>query len=628
MNNQPKRDGANRQAGGFGPGRRGPGGPHGAMMTREKPKNMKKTVVKLIKYIGSSKYLVVGLLFVMIFTTLLNLAGPVLQQKAIDALSVDFGSGKVGVDFGTLGTVLVLMALTYGMSSLLTYLQNIYAAKLSQSTVYVMRKDLFKKISYLPIKFTDTHQHGDLMSRMTNDVENISQTISQSIGSLFSGVITIVGTLFIMLWYSPLLTLVSMVTIPLTIFVSMYMSKFMRKYFKAQQEILGELNGEVEEMVSGYKTVIAFGREKTAVRDFTDISTRMRRVGIKANIFGGVMGPLMNVIGNIGYLCVAAAGGYLAIKTYGTPGAISIGIIQAFIQLSKQFTRPINEIANQYASIQTAVAGAERVFEIMDSPSEIDEGTYDITENGVVGALEFNNLEFSYVEGELVLRDFNLKVKPGQKIAIVGKTGAGKTTVANLLTRFYEIDGGEILLDGRNITEITKKSLRRNIAIVLQDTVLFSDTIENNILYGNESASHEDVVKAAATANADAFVERLPDGYSTELAESGSNLSQGQRQLLAIARAVLADPKILILDEATSSVDTRTEMHIQEAMIELMKGRTSLIIAHRLSTIKDADMIIVVADGKVAESGSHDELLAKKGFYYDLYKTQYAGFAT
>ena len=610
------------------PGGRGPGGPHGAMMTREKPKNMKRTVLKLIKYIGSSKYLVMGLLFVMIFTTLLNLLGPVLQQKAIDSLSVDFGTGKVGVDFETLGYVLLLMVITYAVSSLLTYLQNVYAAKLSMSTVYTMRKDLFKKISYLPIKFTDTHRHGDLMSRMTNDVENISQTVSQSIGSLFSGVITVIGTLFIMLWYSPLLTLVSMITIPLTVVVSAVMSKFMRKYFKRQQAILGELNGKVEEMVTGYKTVIAFGREKTAVDDFADTSTRLCKVGIMANICGGVMGPLMNIIGNIGYLCVAAAGGYLAVKTYGTPGAISVGVIQAFIQLSKQFTRPINEIANQYAAIQTAVAGAERVFEIMDSPNEIDEGAYDITEKGVVGALEFNDLRFSYVEGEPVLKDFDLEVKPGQKIAIVGKTGAGKTTVANLLTRFYEIDGGEILLDGRNITEITKKSLRQNIAIVLQDTVLFSDTIENNILYGNESASHEDVVRAAATANADTFIERLPDGYNTLLAESGSNLSQGQRQLIAIARAVLANPKILILDEATSSVDTRTEMHIQKAMIELMKGRTSLIIAHRLSTIKDADMIIVVADGRVAESGSHDELLAKKGFYYNLYKTQYAGFAT
>lgn len=610
------------------PGGRGPGGPHGAMMTREKPKNMKRTVLKLIKYIGSSKYLVMGLLFVMIFTTLLNLLGPVLQQKAIDSLSVDFGTGTVGVDFETLGYVLLLMVITYAVSSLLTYLQNVYAAKLSMSTVYTMRKDLFKKISYLPIKFTDTHRHGDLMSRMTNDVENISQTVSQSIGSLFSGVITVIGTLFIMLWYSPLLTLVSMITIPLTVVVSAVMSKFMRKYFKRQQAILGELNGKVEEMVTGYKTVIAFGREKTAVDDFADTSTRLCKVGIMANICGGVMGPLMNIIGNIGYLCVAAAGGYLAVKTYGTPGAISVGVIQAFIQLSKQFTRPINEIANQYAAIQTAVAGAERVFEIMDSPNEIDEGAYDITEKGVVGALEFNDLRFSYVEGEPVLKDFDLEVKPGQKIAIVGKTGAGKTTVANLLTRFYEIDGGEILLDGRNITEITKKSLRQNIAIVLQDTVLFSDTIENNILYGNESASHEDVVRAAATANADTFIERLPDGYNTLLAESGSNLSQGQRQLIAIARAVLANPKILILDEATSSVDTRTEMHIQKAMIELMKGRTSLIIAHRLSTIKDADKIIVVADGRVAESGSHDELLAKKGFYYNLYKTQYAGFAT
>lgn len=606
---------------GRGPGPRGP-------ITVEKPKNMKATLAKLIKYIGKSKYLVTGLLAVMIFTTLLNLAGPVLQQRAIDSMSIEIGEGKFTVDFGTLGFTLALMAAVYLLSSLLSYLQGVYSAKLSQSTVYVMRKDLFRRMEYLPIKFTDTHQHGDMMSRMTNDVENISQTISQSIGSLFSGVITIIGTLFIMLWYSPLLTLVSMITIPLSLAVTMYLSKFMRRFFKAQQEILGELNGEVEEMVTGYKTVIAFGHEKEAVDNFGRISRNLRKVGIKANIFGGVMGPLMNIIGNIGYLAVAVAGGYLAIKTYGTEGAVSIGVIQAFLSLSKQFTRPINEIAQQYSAIQTAIAGAERVFEIMDADSEIDEGTKELCADEIMGALEFNHLKFSYVEGEPVLRDFNLKVKPGQRIAIVGKTGAGKTTVANLLTRFYEIDGGEILLDGENIVDITKKSLRRNIAVVLQDTVLFSDTIENNIRCGNGNAGFDDVKKAAETSNADDFVERLPEGYSTKLTEAGGNLSQGQRQLLSIARAVLADPKILILDEATSSVDTRTEMHIQEAMYHLMKGRTSLIIAHRLSTIKDADMIIVVADGKVAEAGSHEELLAKKGSYYDLYQTQYAGFAT
>lgn len=606
---------------------RGRGGPHG-MMNVEKPKDIKRTFIKLVKYIGKSKYLVMGLLAIMLITTLLHLVGPILQQRAIDAMSIEIETGVFTVDFKALAVTLIQMLAVYAFSSLMSYLQGIYSAKLSQSTVYTMRKDLFRKMEYLPIKFIDTHQHGDLMSRMTNDVENISQTISQSIGSLFSGVITVIGTVFIMLWYSPLLTVVSMVTIPLTLLVTTYLSKFMRRFFKAQQKILGELNGEVEEMVTGYKTVIAFGYEDKAVSTFGDISKNLCKVGIKANIFGGVMGPVMNVIGNIGYLAVAIAGGYLAITTYGTEGAISIGVIQAFLSLSKQFTRPINEIAHQYSAIQTAIAGAERVFEVMDSDAEIDNGSVSLDEKGVKGELAFNNIEFSYVEGERVLKGFDLKVKPGQKIAIVGKTGAGKTTVANLLTRFYEIDGGEILLDGENIVNITKKSLRKNIAIVLQDTVLFSDTIENNIRYGNENAGVEEIKKAAETSNADEFIDRLPGGYSTKLTEAGENLSQGQRQLLAIARAVLADPKILILDEATSSVDTRTEMHIQEAMYHLMKGRTSLIIAHRLSTIKDADMIIVVADGKVAESGSHEELLAKKGSYYDLYQTQYAGFAT
>ena len=642
MNNTPRNNNGQRMGpGGHGrPGGR-PGGPHGAILNMEKPRDTIGTLKKLIAYIGRSKYVVLGLLAVMVITTLLSLAGPALQQKAIDAITIYTEQEAaaivaenpgmkplLNVDFVTLRSMLTLMAIVYIFSAVLSYFQGIYAAKLSQSTVRTMRKDLFSKLERLPIKFFDTHRHGDIMSRISNDTENISMTISQSIGSLFSGIITIVGTLVIMLCYSPLMTLVSMITIPLTLLVTMKLSKFMRRFFKQQQILLGELNSEVEESVNGFKTVIAFSRENKSVEEFSDISKKLSRAGIKANILGGVMGPLMNVIGNLGYLLVAAIGGYLAIKTAGTEGAITVGIIQAFLLYSKQFTRPINEIANQYAAIQTAIAGAERVFEILEAEPETDKGEFEISESNITGNLDFNNIVFSYVEGEPVLKDFDLKVSPGQKIAIVGKTGAGKTTVANLLTRFYELDSGEILLDGRNITDITKQSLRKNIAIVLQDTVLFSDTIRNNIKYGNENATDEEIYEAAKNANIASFIEHLPDGYDTVLSEGGGNLSQGQRQLLSIARAFIADPRILILDEATSSVDTRTEVHIQNAFAKLLKGRTSLIIAHRLSTIKDADIIIVVDDGRVAECGNHEQLIEKKGAYFSLYNSQYAGFAT
>ena len=424
-----------------------------------------------------------------------------------------------------------------------------------------------------------------------------------------------------MLWYSPIMTLISMITVPLTLLVGGKLGGKMRKLFASQQAILGKLNGQVEEMVTGHKTVTAFGHEKQAIREFTEVSGEMRKTSIRAQVFGGVMGPLMNFLGNLGFLLIAGFGGYFALQ-----GMISVGIIQAFIIYARQFTRPINEIANQYAQIQTAIAGAERVFGVMDEPSEVNLGT--LYPDNIRGEIELKNVVFSYVPGEPVLKGLNLTVKPGQKIAIVGATGAGKTTIVNLLTRFYDIDSGEILLDGMNIQDIERNTLRKNIAIVLQDTVLFSDTIAYNIRYGKLDASEEAVHAAAKAANADGFISRLPEGYQTELSESGGNLSGGERQLIAIARAVLADPKILILDEATSSVDTRTEMHIQEAMIALMKNRTSLIIAHRLSTIRDADVIAVIENGVVAEAGNHEELLKKQGAYYRLYQKQYAGIAT
>lgn len=600
----------------MGPGGRKPGGPHGARLTMEKPKDAKNTLKKLIGYIGRNRYLFFALIGVMLIITLLNLAAPSIQQIAIDCITLT--KKKTSVDFGALGKTLIGLGAVYLLSSVFTYMQGIFSAKLSQYTVKTMRKDLFSSLVRLPIKYLDTHSHGDIMSRMTNDVENISTTISQSIGSLISGVLTIVGTVVIMLLYSPLLTLISLSTVFLTIFVSGVLTKYMKKYFIKQQVLLGEINGEVEEMVVGYRTVVSYGKEQDAVDKFEKMSNNLKKCGIKAQIFGGVMGPCMNLISNFGFILIAAFGGWFAIK-----GFITVGTIQAFILYSKQFSRPINEIANQFANIQTAIAGAERIFEVMDADKETDEGKADFEVENVKG-----DIDFSYVPEKQVLKDLDLEVKAGQKIAIVGATGSGKTTIVNLLTRFYPVDSGEITIDGQSIYDIPKDKLRRSIAIVLQDTVLFKDTIEENIRYGRENATLDEIKAAAKFANADEFIERLPEGYDTVLAEGGSNLSQGQRQLLSIARAVLADPKILILDEATSSVDTRTEMHIQSAMVALMKNRTSLIIAHRLSTIRDADKIVIIDGGRVAEQGSHEELITAKGCYYRLYQTQFSGVKT
>lgn len=601
-----------------GPG--GPGGPPGrhSRINGEKPKNGKKTLAKLLRYIGRSKYIFFALMAVMLIITGLNLAAPSIQQRAIDFITIT--EKRLNVDLGGLGRSLVLLGVVYVASSVFTYLQGILSAKLSQYTVKTMRRDLFDNLVHLPIKYFDTHRHGDLMSRMTNDVENISTTISQSIGSLISGVLTVLGSFAIMMVYSPLLTLISLSTIFLTIIVSSVMTKFMRKYFMQQQILLGRINSHVEEMVTGYRTVVAYSKEQDAIDEFSSMNDELRRCGIRAQICGGVMGPLMNCISNFGFVLIAAFGGWFTMR-----GMITVGTIQAFILYSKQFSRPINEIANQYANIQTAIAGAERIFEVMEAEHETDNGTSYFTAKNVKGDICFKDVVFGYEEGKTVLKGLDLDVKRGQKIAIVGATGSGKTTVVNLLTRFYDIDSGSITVDGVPITDIRMAELRRSIAIVLQDTVLFSGTIEDNIRYGKENASPEEVKAAAAHANADEFIERLPEGYAAQLSEGGSNLSQGQRQLLAIARAVLADPPILILDEATSSVDTRTEMHIQSAMVALMKNRTSLIIAHRLSTIRDADKIVVIDGGRVAEMGSHDELIALGGCYYKLYQTQFAG---
>ena len=612
-------------------GRRG-GGPRG-MMPVEKPKNLKQTVKKLVKYISYNKKMFFALFAIMLVVTISNLVQPILQSEFINLLT-SIQIGKIGESildtvqekevFAQALSLLVIMSCIYFGNALLTFFQTRLSAKLSQSTVLKMRNDLFGKFVKLPIKFLDTHSHGDLMSRMTNDVENISNTISQSLASLISGVLTIVGTLVIMIYYSWLLTLVCLLSVVMTLSLTKLLTKKMRKYYTKQAALLGKLNGHVEEMVTGYKTVVAYSKEEDVQEEFDNISHDLTHVSIMGQIWSGSMGPIMNFVSNIGYVLIAFVGAYVAIKhPFGLP--MEIGTIALFLTCSKQFTRPINEIANLYGQILTAMTGAERVFEIMDAENEIDEGNIIIDDEKFQGNIEFKNVDFSYVEGQKVLKDFTLSVKKGQKIALVGATGSGKTTVVNLLMRFYDADSGQILIDGIDVKDIKKDELRDTIAIVLQDTVLFKDTIAANIKYGKLDADFEEMKAASILSNVNYFVKKMPERYETMLTEGGSNISQGQRQLLAIARAVLADPKILILDEATSSVDTRTEKNIQEAMVNLMKNRTSLIIAHRLSTIQDSDVIVVMDQGRIIEQGNHEELLAKQGKYYELYMTQFAG---
>ena len=590
--------------------RRGPGGPRGMAQAVEKPADAKKTLSRLMVYFGKAKKLLFSLILAVILVTLVALLTPSLQGQAIDYIKEH--------EWNKLYTCAFILFLAYLANIVFSLAQSLLAARLSQSIVKQMRHDLFKKIDYLSIKYLDTHSNGDIMSRMTNDVENVSNTVSQSLGSLVSGVLTIIGTIAIMFAYCWQLTLITLVTVIITVFVTKNMSKVMRRVYRRRSQILGQLNGHSEEMITGYKSIVAYNKQEDVIEEFRRTSDELTRVSIKAEILGGSMGPIMNCISNISFVIVAAFGGYFAYT-----GLITIGTISAFIIYAKQFSRPINEIAQLYGTIQTAIAGAERVFALIDQPDEDDSGYLDM--DHIKGEIIFKNVDFSYIPGKQVLYDFNLDVKPGQKIALVGATGSGKTTVVNLLMRFYQTDAGEILIDGMNIYDIKKDELRKNIAIVLQDTVLFSDTIENNIKYSNPDATDEEMYHAAEMSHLNRYIERQPKKYQTFLKQAGAGLSHGQRQLMAIARAVLANPKILILDEATSSVDTRTEQHIQDAMVKLMKNRTSLIIAHRLSTIRDADKIVVMDEGRVVEIGNHEELLEKKGRYYTLYMTQFAG---
>ena len=579
-------------------------------MTVEKPQDGKKTLKRLLGYFVAEKKMLVMLMLAVVVVVVCSVYAPRLQSNAIDAITQG--------EWKSLTPILITMVIVYIIHSLCTFLQSKLSAILSQNIVARMRKDLFSCIVNLPIKYLDMNSHGDIMSRMTNDVENISTTVSQSMSSLFSGILTIIGTVVMMVALCPQLAVLSCVTVILTIAATKFLSKAMRVFFRKRQVLLGQLNGNVEEMVTGYKTVVAYNRQQAVVSDFDGVSDELTKVGIIAEILGGSMGPVMNVINNISFVIIAAFGGYFAINHI-----ISIGVISAFIVYAKQFGRPIDELAQIYGQIQTAIAGAERVFAVMDEPLEDKNG--DKTMDNLKGVIKFENVNFSYTDDKQVLYDFNLEVKAGHKVALVGSTGSGKTTVVNLLMRFYDVDSGRILIDDVNIKDIDCDNLRKNTAIVLQDTVLFADSVKNNLKYSNSEATDEQMYEAARMSNCDNMIRKLPDKYDTKLMSEGENISQGQRQLLSIARAFLAQPKILILDEATSSVDTRTEKHIQDAMVKLMKNRTSLIIAHRLSTIQDADLIVVMDEGRIVETGNHSELLEKKGRYYQLYMTQFAG---
>ena len=594
----------------MGPGPGGPGG-RGAMPVRAK--DAKGTMKRLLKYVSEQLPRVILISVLCAITALISILTNRIAGVAIDDyIAVGDMAGLAKLCLGLLAIYLV--------NIVCSYLQNTNMIVVAQKTSFKLRKDLFAALSRLPLKYFDSHSSGDIMSRLTNDVDNISNTLSQSVTQLFSGIINIIGTLAAMLLLSPILTLISLIAIPAMLLITRAIAKISRRFYREQQKNLGELNGYIEEMVSGQKVIKLFSREEANKADFAGINNRLRISGTKAEVIAGVMGPFMNMINNITYLIVAVAGGYLVINS--VTGAITVGVVFSFLLYMKNFARPISEIANLFNTIQSALAGAERVFQVMDEQPEQDApGAMDVTD--IEGNIEIQDVTFSYIPGKPVLKHATITAKKGEQVAIVGPTGAGKTTIISLLTRFYDKDSGQILIDGKPIESITRNSLRRTVGMVLQDTYLFSESVRENIRYGRLDATDEEVERAARMANAHSFIIHLPQGYDTVLADNAGNLSPGQRQLIAIARAILADPCLLILDEATSSIDTRTELKIQDAMLKLMEGRTSFIIAHRLSTIRNADNILVINAGEVVEQGTHDELLAKNGFYANLYNIQF-----
>nr|WP_246484017.1 ABC transporter ATP-binding protein [Heyndrickxia vini] len=577
-----------------------------------KPKNFKGTVKRLWHYFGNERKMLSIIFLFILIDSLITLSAPYLIGKSIDAMTI---GGKV--DFNLLEVLIFVLLIAYIADALLTFLQSWLMAGVSQRIVKRLRSSLFKKLQKLPVSFFDTRTHGELMSRLSNDIDNVSNTISQSTTQLMSGGIILFGSLIMMFILSPILTLATLITVPLVFLLTRTIAKKTRVLFKNQQIQLGKLNGHIEETISGIQVVKAFNHEDKAIEEFEEVNTKLKQVGLKAQIWSGFLMPLMNVISNLGFAVVAIVGGLLVVKSL-----ITIGVIASFLTYSRQFGRPLNDLANIFNILQSGVAGAERVFEILDENEEApdQDGAIELTQPR--GNVIFENVSFGYRRDVPIIKNISFEAEIGSSTALVGPTGAGKTTIINLLTRFYDVTEGRIYLDGRDIKEYTRDSLRKCFGIVLQDTYLFSGSIKENIKYGKPDATDEEVKAAARMANADLFIKKLPNQYDTMLSENGGNLSQGQRQLLAIARVMLAKPSLLILDEATSSIDTRTELHIQDALLKVMDGRTSFIIAHRLNTIREADTIMVIDHGKIVEKGSHDELIGKQGVYYHMFFNQ------
>ena len=591
--------------------RPGAGPPQLHRKKAEKIKDIKGTIKRLLGYLIEKKFNIFIVFILCFVTTLISILGTRLNGYTIDKF-IETGDMK-GLAF-----ICIILVLMYLVNIFSTYYQNIVMVKISQRVSAKIRKELFTALQKLPLKYFDNNSSGDLMSRLTNDVDNINTTLSQSVTQLFSGIINVVGMLIAMLLLSPILTLIGMITVPLTFIATKTLVKKTQSFFVKQQRELGNLNGYIEEMVSGQKVVLLFSEEEKVKEEFSEINERLTKSAIIAQGVSSFMGPINNFINNISYLIISVVGGYLILKG----SEITVGIVFSFLLYMRNFTRPINEIMNLFNTIQGALAGAERVFEVIDEEKEKDKDNA-VNIDNIEGHVELRGVTFSYSNGKEILKNVSLEAKKGEVIAIVGPTGAGKTTIVNLLTKFYDIDSGEILIDGKNIDEITRESLRKTVAMVLQDTYLFSETVSENIRYGRLDASDEEVIEAAKMADAHHFIKQLPQGYDTVLSDNGGNLSQGQRELLAIARAILSNASILILDEATSSIDTRTEVLIQNAMLKLMEGKTTFVIAHRLSTIRNADKILALKDGEIIESGTHDELLAKEGFYANLYNSQF-----
>ena len=595
------------------------GGRHG--MSTEKAKDFKGTMKKLMGYLTQYK---IGLLLVVIFaigSTIFNIAGPKILGKATTELFhglISKVSGGSGIDFDKIEKILIGLMCLYVCSALFSFIQGYIMTGVSQKLTYRMRKEISEKIDRLPMGYFDKMTHGEILSRITNDVDTLSQSLNQSATQVITSVATIIGVLVMMLSISPLMTVIAILILPLSMELIGMIVKRSQRYFKEQQEYLGYVNGQVEEVYGGHNIVKAFNKEDDVIDEFDRDNDRLYRSAWKSQFLSGMMMPIMQFVGNLGYVAVVILGGYLAIKK-----TIEVGDIQSFIQYVRNFTQPIQQVAQVANMLQSTAAASERVFEFLEEPEEEAAPENPVVLKNPEGAVEFEHVRFGYNPEHTIIHDFSVKVEPGQKIAIVGPTGAGKTTMVKLLMRFYDVSGGSIKVDGHDIREFDRGELRRMFGMVLQATWLFKGSIEDNIRYGKLDATHEDVVKAADAAYAHRFIQTLPGGYGMELNEEASNVSQGQKQLLTIARAILADPKILILDEATSSVDTRTEVRIQKAMDNLMKGRTSFIIAHRLSTIRDADLILVMKEGDIVEMGRHEELLAKNGFYADLYNSQF-----